>query len=216
VEYLIESDGNEYDIRSISGPIPPIPEQVQEQIIENRANLERLEDDDDDLNNATLFNNDLLESNRSERKEQQDTERDMRHRRYSSFNSHGSSSIQSLPTDMEVEKEAAFADSDVDYNNITQTHTQDVAPAAYDEKEMDDLINHVMKAMKLSDVAKNIPVSNERVMTFMKSFSERVIEDQDYDAREAFERNMSNMCYNNEDPTEADFRQEFAKRGRQN
>ena len=40
-----------------------------------------------------------------------------------------------------------------------------MAPAAYDEKEMDDLINHVMKAMKLSDVSKNIPVSNERVMT---------------------------------------------------
>lgn len=115
-----------------------------------------------------------------------------------------------------MEKEAAFADSDVDYNNITQTHAQGVAAAANDEKEMDDLINHVMRAMKLSDVAKNIPVSNERVMTSMKSFSQRVVEDQDYDAREAFERNMPDMCYSNEDPTEAEICQEFPKRGTQN
>jgi hypothetical protein len=134
----------------------------------------------------------------------------------SSNNNNQHPSLQSLPADMEVEKEAVFADNDDDYDNITQTHAQDVAPAAYDEKEMDDLINDVMKAMKLSDVAKNTPVSNERVMTSMKSFSERVVEDQDYYAREAFERNVSDMCYNNENPTEAEIRQELARRGTQN
>ena len=117
---------------------------------------------------------------------------------------------------MEVEKEAAFADSDLDYNNITQTHAQDVAPAVHYEKEMDDSINHVTKVMKLSDVAKNITASNERVITSLESFSERVVEDQDDDAREAFERNISDMRYKNEDLTEAEIRQEFAKRGTQN